>query len=146
MEQSPGDILFIEDNPHDVELTIRSLEKHNLANTVKCINDGEEAQDFLLGKGKYATGKPNVSPCLILLDLRLPKVDGLEILQQIRLHKHTSKTPVILLISSKEDREIVESHQLGINSYVDKPVSFESLSKAVAELGLYWVILNKQSD
>lgn len=138
----PIEILFVEDNPHEAELTIRSLKKHNLANTLKHIDDGAEALDFIFANGVYADRKlaPNLK--LIILDLKLPKIDGLEILRQIKNDPRTQSIPVAILTSSQEEKDIIESYKLGVNSYIVKPVNFESFSRAVADLGLYWKILN----
>jgi len=136
------EILLIEDNPFEAELTIRNLKKHNLANKLLHIDDGAEALDFIFSNGKYA-GNGIQTPKLILLDLKLPKVDGLEILRQIKNNPSTRMIPVVVLTSSKEERDIVESFKLGVNSYIVKPVDFESFSKSVAELGMYWMILNQ---
>ncbi|WP_276502760.1 response regulator [Terrimonas pollutisoli] len=137
-------ILFVEDNHHEAELTIRSLQKHNLANTVKHIDDGAEALDFIFSRGVYANRQNSPQPKLIILDLKLPKVDGLEILRQLKSHEETKKIPVVVLTSSKEERDVIESYKLGVNSYIVKPVNFETFTKAVADLGLYWVILNQR--
>lgn len=136
------EILLVEDNPHEAELTIRSLKKHNLANNLKHIDDGAEALDFIFARGNYSGNGISLHPKLILLDLKLPKVDGLEILRQIKADERTRMIPVAVLTSSKEDRDVIESYSLGVNSYIVKPVNFESFSKAIAELGLYWLILN----
>jgi two-component system response regulator len=144
MDQHEIEILLIEDNPYEAELTIRSLKKHNLANKLLLIDDGEEALDFIFSKGKYE-GQQFVNPKLILLDLKMPKVDGMEILRQLKSNEPTRKIPVVVLTSSREESDIIESYKLGVNSYIVKPVNFESFTKAVAELGLYWVILNQHS-
>lgn len=143
MEPKQVEILLIEDNPDEAELTIRSLKKYNLANKLMHIDDGAEALDFIFSKGKYADKKELLNPKLILLDLKLPKVDGLEILRQIKSNERTKTIPVTILTSSKEEKDIVESYKWGVNSYIVKPVNFESFTKAVAELGLYWLILNE---
>jgi two-component system response regulator len=145
MEPNQIEVLLVEDNPHEAELTIRSLKKHNLANKLLHIDDGEEALEFIFSRGRYASDKPTFAPKLVLLDLKLPKVDGLEILKQIKADERTRTIPVAILTSSKEERDIIESYKLGVNSYIVKPVNFESFTKAVAELGLYWVILNQNS-
>jgi len=143
MEHNEVEILLIEDNPHEAELTIRSLKKYNLANRLLHIDDGEEALEFIFSKGRYAANKAPFSPKLVLLDLKLPKVDGLEILRQIKADDRTKAIPVAVLTSSKEEKDIIESYKLGVNSYIVKPVNFESFTKSVSELGLYWVILNQ---
>lgn len=136
------EILFIEDNHHEAELTLRSLKKHNLANTVKHIDDGAEALDFIFCKGVYSDREISQCPKLIILDLKLPKVDGLEILRQLKSDERTKMIPVVVLTSSKEEKDVVESYRLGVNSYIVKPVNFETFTTAVADLGLYWIILN----
>ena len=145
MEPNEVEILLVEDNPHEAALTIRSLKKHNLANKLLHIDDGAEALDFIFSKGKYAGNKSIFKPSLILLDLKLPKVDSLEILRQLKANERTSIIPVVILTSSKEENDIITSYQLGINSYIVKPVNFESFTKAVAELGMYWVLLNQHT-
>ena len=137
------EILLIEDNPHEAELAIRSLKKHNLANHLIHIDDGVEALDFIFSTGKYSDNGVNQLPKLILLDLKLPKVDGLEILRRIKSDKIRKVIPVVILTSSKEERDIVESYKLGVNSYIVKPINFDSFSKAIAELGFYWLIVNQ---
>lgn len=135
------DILLVEDNPTDAELAMRSLKKHNLTNHLVWVKDGEEALNFLFCKGEYAD---NIrTPKVVMLDLRLPKVDGLEVLRQIRENEKTKELPVVILTSSREDRDIVESYKLGVNSFVSKPVEFEEFVRTVSELGLYWVLVNK---
>ena len=141
-EQQEVEILFIEDNPHEAELTIRSLKKHNLINKLKHIDDGAEALDFIFSKGIYTGREHSFNPKLIILDLKLPKVDGLEILRQLKANERTRIIPVVVLTSSQEEKDVIESYRLGVNSYIVKPVNFESFGKAVADLGLYWVILN----
>lgn len=143
MGHNEVEILLIEDNPDEAELTIRGLKKYNLANSLLHIDDGEEALEFIFSKGKYAGNKDILQPKLILLDLKLPKVDGLQILRELKAHDSTKSIPVAILTSSKEERDIIESYKLGVNSYIVKPVNFESFTKAVSELGLYWVILNQ---
>lgn len=143
MEHHEVEILLIEDNPEEAELTIRGLKKYNLANKLLHIDDGEEALEFIFSTGKYAENKAPLHPKLILLDLKLPKVDGLQILREIKANEATKTIPVAVLTSSKEEKDIIESYKLGVNSYIVKPVNFESFTKAVSELGLYWVILNQ---
>ena len=137
------EILLVEDNPNDAELTIRALKKHNLANNLEWVKDGAEALDFLFSAGKYLARNNFALPKVVLLDLRLPKVDGMEVLRKIREDARTHLMPVVVLTSSKEDRDIAESYQIGVNSYVSKPVNFDEFVKAVAELGMYWLLLNK---
>ncbi|MDO8351310.1 MAG: response regulator [Gallionella sp.] len=136
------DILLVEDNPTDAELALRALKKHNLANQVEWVRDGAAALDFLFRRGDYAV-REITQPHLVLLDLRLPKVDGLEVLQQMRAYEHTRLIPVVVMTSSGEERDIVASYQFGANSFVSKPVAFEEFARTVAELGLYWMLVNK---
>jgi two-component system, response regulator len=137
------EILLVEDNPNDVELTLRALKKNNLTNKVHVVKDGAEALEYIFATGAYAGRDSNHSPRVILLDLKLPKVDGLEVLRQIKSNERTKMIPVVVLTSSKEERDLVESYKLGANSYITKPVDFESFVKAVKELGLYWLLLNQ---
>jgi CheY-like chemotaxis protein len=136
------EILLVEDNPTDAELTMRALKRKNMANQVVWVKDGEEALDFIFATGEYSHRNPDDLPKLILLDLRMPKVDGLEVLQRIKAEENTRKIPVVVLTSSKEDRDIVESYELGVNSYVSKPVEFDQFIDAVSTLGFYWMLIN----
>ena len=136
-------VLLVEDNPRDIELTVRALKKHNLANKLHVVKDGAEALDFIFATGAYANRKIENAPKVILLDLKLPKVDGLEVLRKIRSDERTKYIPVVVVTSSQEERDIVQSYKLGANSFVTKPVEFENFAQAVAELGLYWLLLNK---
>jgi CheY-like chemotaxis protein len=144
-ENNQLEILLIEDNHHEAELTIRSLKKHKLANKLKHIDDGAEALDFIFSRGAFSGKEISSNPKLILLDLKLPKVSGLEILRQLKADERTQMIPVVVLTSSQEERDVVESYRLGVNSYIVKPVNFESFGKAIAEIGLYWLILNHNS-
>jgi len=137
------EILLVEDNPTDAELCIHALKKHNLANQLEWVKDGAEALDFLFKRGAYADHNANCVPKVILLDLRLPKVDGLEVLRAVKSDELTRNIPVVIMTSSKEDRDVAESYKLGANSYVSKPVVFEEFVKVVAELGLYWLLINR---
>ena len=137
------EILLVEDNPADAELATRALKKNNLANKLVWVKDGAEALDLLFGKGNYAGREQNNVPHVILLDLRLPKVDGLEVLRIIKNDERTKYIPVVVLTSSKEDRDVAESYKLGVNSYISKPVAFEAFARTVAELGMYWLLLNR---
>ena len=137
------EILLVEDNPNDVELTLRALKKYNITNKVHVVKDGAEALEYIFATGAYASRDINCIPKVILLDLKLPKVDGLEVLRQIKSNERTKLIPVVVLTSSKEERDLVESYRLGANSYITKPVDFESFVKAVSELGLYWLLLNQ---
>lgn len=134
------DIVLIEDNPFDVELTLRALKKYNFTNGIKVLNDGQEALDFFSTQ-YFPVGAG--CPLLILLDLKLPKVDGLEVLRTIRANENTKLIPVAVLTSSAEDRDRIESYQLGVNSYIVKPVEFDKFAKVVADIGFYWVLVNK---
>jgi two-component system, response regulator len=136
------DILLVEDNPHDAELTIRALKKYNLANNLVHLPDGVEALDFIFRKGKYE-GKEAANPRLILLDLKLPKLNGIEVLTELKKNEQTKTIPVVVLTSSMEQPDLDECYKLGVNSYVVKPVEFESFVKAVADLGMYWMVLNQ---
>ncbi len=143
MEERPVEILLVEDNPNDVELTLRALKKNNLANRIEVVRDGAEALDFIFCAGAYAQRNIDQAPKVILLDLKLPKVDGLEVLRQIKADPRTRAIPVVVLTSSREDRDIVESYNLGVNSYIVKPMDFEQFTEAVRQLGLYWLLLNQ---
>lgn len=134
------EILLVEDNPNDLELAIHAFQKHNFANTIEVARDGQEALDYLLGGNGRAAGTP---PKVILLDLKLPKVDGLEVLRQIRADPVLKHLPVVILTSSREERDIVESYNLGVNSYIVKPVDFDKFVDTVQTLGLYWLLLNE---
>jgi two-component system response regulator len=138
------DILLVEDNKSDAELTIRALKKKNLANNLIHLKDGEEALDFIFARGKYAGEVVDLFriPKVILLDLKMPKVNGIEVLEKIRAHEKTKKIPVVILTSSKEDPDIEACYALGVNSYIVKPVEFENFVKAVSDLGFYWLLLN----
>ena len=146
MNDNKVEILLVEDNPHDAELTIRALKKANLANQLIHLRDGAEALDFLFGKGLYADRNIGNKPKVILLDIKMPKVDGIEVLRQLKLHEATRTIPVVIMTSSKEEQDIITSYDLGVNSYVVKPVDFEGFAKAVSELGFYWLITNQAID
>lgn len=137
------DILLVEDNPDDAQLAIRALKKNNLANNLVHVWDGEEALDYLFAQGKFASRDPENLPRLVLLDLKLPKVDGLEVLREIKGNQQTCMIPVVVLTSSKEERDIIESYKLSVNSYIVKPVDFPGFVAAVKELGMYWLLLNE---
>jgi len=136
-------ILMVEDNPDDQTLILRTLRKNNIANEVVVASDGAEALDYLFGRGAHAGRDTSITPTVILLDLKLPKIDGLEVLKRVRGNERTKLLPTIILTSSDEERDIVESYRLGANSYVRKPVNFDQLSDAVRQLGLYWLLLNE---
>jgi two-component system, response regulator len=137
------DIILVEDNPADIEMTLDALKENNLANRVKVLKDGQEAVDYIFGTGKYKDGGMCDSPKLILLDLKLPKIDGLEILRRIRADERIKMITVVVLTSSVADKDRIESYKLGVNSYIVKPVGFDNFSHAVAEIGFYWALLNK---
>lgn len=140
---NPVEILLVEDNPNDVELTLHALRKHNLANRILVVRDGEEALDFLFCRGAYQDRDSSIPPKVVLLDLKLPKVDGLEVLRQIRGDERTRVLPVVILTSSRQERDVVESYKLGINSYIVKPVDFDQFTEAVRQIGCYWLLLNQ---
>ena len=137
------EILLIEDNPDDVEITLRAFQKYHLANKIHVVRDGEEALECLFGTGRYAEQSACLNTRLILLDLKLPKVDGLEVLQRCKSDPRTKNIPVVVLTSSREDRDLIDSYNLGVNSYVVKPVDFSQFVEAVRQLGLYWIMLNQ---
>ena len=137
------EILLVEDNPTDAELCMRALRKSNLANNLVWVKDGAEALDFLFATGEYSGRNVNCPPKVVLLDLRLPKVEGMEVLRRIKEDGRTRSIPVVVLTSSKEDRDVAESYKLGVNSYISKPVEFDAFSKTVSELGLYWLLVNR---
>ena len=143
MTEKPVEILLVEDNPNDVELTLLALKDNNLTNPVHVARDGAEALEFIFATGAYAGRSIDHAPKVILLDLKLPKVDGLEVLRQIKADSRTRTIPVVMLTSSREERDIVESYQLGVNSYITKPVDFDQFTQAVRTLGLYWLLLNQ---
>ena len=143
MQMGTIEILLVEDNPNDEELTLYALKKNKITNHIQVVHDGEEALEYLFCTGAYSHRKINEPPKVVLLDLKLPKVDGLEVLGKIKADKRTKTIPVIMLTSSQEERDIVESYQLGVNSYIVKPLDFEQFIDAVRQLGLYWMLLNK---
>jgi len=142
-ERQPVEILLVEDNAHDLELTLRALRKVKLENHIEVARDGAEALDFIFGEGRWHGRSVNEPPKLILLDLKLPKVDGLEVLQKIKADARTRSIPVVILTSSQEQHDVLGSYQLGVNSYIVKPVNVERFFAAVAQLGLYWLLLNQ---
>lgn len=137
------EILLVEDNPTDVELTLRGLKKHNLVNKVCVLRDGAEALEYLFATGEFASRDTAEIPKIILLDLKLPKIDGLEVLREIKANEKTRLVPVVILTSSKEEKDIIESYRLGVNSYIVKPIDFDKFVQAMGELGLYWLLLNQ---
>ena len=136
-------ILLVEDNPDDVDLNLRALKKNKILNRVIVARDGAEALDYLFGTGAYAGRDLSEMPQVVLLDLKLPKIDGLEVLQRLRADDRTKLLPVVIMTSSNEDRDLIESYRLGANSYVRKPVDFTEFAEAVRQLGLYWLLLNE---
>ena len=136
-------ILLVEDNPDDVELTLHALKKNKIANPVKIVRDGQEALDYLYHKGKYESMAYDL-PNVILLDLKLPKVDGIEVLQRIKSDRKTKLIPVVVLTSSKEESDLLRSYDLGVNSYIRKPVDFDQFVETVRHIGFYWMLINEQ--
>jgi two-component system response regulator len=144
MNHNAVDILLVEDNPEDAEMTIHQLQKHNMANHLFHVRDGEEALDFIFGEGKFSGQQEEiVSPKLILLDIKMPKVSGIEVLEKIKSDNRTKRIPVVMLTSSKEDPDIRQCYELGANSYIVKPVNFEGFAQAILNLGFYWLLLNQ---
>jgi CheY-like chemotaxis protein len=137
------EILLVEDNPNDVELTLRALKKNHLANNVLVVTDGAQALDFIFRTGAYAGRSANNNPKIVLLDLKLPKVNGIEVVRKIKSDKETKTIPIVVLTSSEEEKDVTESYGLGVNSYIVKPVDFTKFSKVVADAGLYWLLINK---
>jgi len=135
-------ILLAEDNPQDVELTLTALDEHNLANEVVVVNDGAEALDYLYRRGKFSMRADN-DPAVVLLDLKMPKVDGLEVLRTIKKDDNLKTIPLVILTSSREEKDLVESYKLGVNAYVVKPVNFQQFIEAVKELGAFWAVVNE---
>ena len=144
MADAPVEILLVEDNPSDVELALHALERHNLANRIRVARDGAEALDLIFGDGAYADRKAEDRPRVILLDLKLPLVDGIEVLRKLKGDERTRTIPVVVLTSSHEDRDLAQCYELGVNSYITKPVNFEQFAEAVRQLGMYWVLLNER--
>lgn len=143
MPTRPRSILLVEDNPADEALTLRVMERNRIANSIDVVRDGQEALDYLFCEGEYAHRDPCVLPQVVLLDLKLPKIDGHEVLRRIRLDERLKTLPVVIMTSSTEERDIATSYSLGANSYVQKPVDFEQFSEAIKQLGLYWLVLNQ---
>ncbi len=136
-------ILLVEDNPDDVELTLRALKQYHVKNEITVVRDGAEALDYLFVTGAYADRDANIMPAVVILDLKLPKVNGLEVLQRMRADERTELTPVVVLTSSKEEQDVVNSYKFGANSYVQKPVDFSQFIEAARQLGLYWLVINE---
>ena len=141
--QELTEILLVEDDPRDARLVMRELELENSKRTIEVVRDGEEALDFLFCRGSFSSRSPMHPPGLILLDLKLPKVDGLQVLREIRENKETRSIPVVILTSSREERDVVESYRIGINSYIQKPVDFDKFRDTIKTLGLYWLEVNQ---
>jgi two-component system response regulator len=141
--QQAVEILLVEDNANDAELTLRALNKHNFINKVFHVKDGAEALEFIFATGQYADRNVDHLPKVLLLDLKLPKVSGIEVLRKLKADERTKTIPVVVLTSSKQDQDLIDTYDLGVNSYIVKPVEFESFLDAVAEVGLYWMMLNE---
>jgi CheY-like chemotaxis protein len=142
-ETNEIEILLVEDNQDDLDMALRSLRKANLTNQIQIVRDGAEALEFIFCQGSYAGRKFENPPKVILLDLKLPKIDGMEVLKRIKSDPRTKMIPVVILTSSKEQRDVIESYNLGVNSYIVKPVNFEQFAAAVRELGMYWLLHNQ---
>ena len=141
--EDPVEILLVEDSPHDAELTMHTLRRNHLANHLELVRDGEEALDFIFARGKYSNRSIENVPRVILLDLKLPKVDGLDVLRAIKSAARTRTIPVVVMTSSREEQDMMESYELGVNSYIVKPVDFGQFAEAIRQAGLYWVLLNQ---
>jgi CheY-like chemotaxis protein len=142
-EKNVVEILLVEDNPNDVELIMRALKKNGLANKVLVVGDGEQALEYMFVKGPFSGRDIVDKPKLIILDLKLPKIDGLEVLRRVKYDERTKNIPIVMLTSSKEESDVIESYRLGVNSYIVKPVEFDKFIKAVADVGLYWLVVNQ---
>jgi two-component system, response regulator len=142
-EESPVEILLVEDNPNDVELALRAFKKNKLVNRVYIVRDGEEALDYIFCRGNYVERNFNHTPKLILLDLKLPKIDGIEVLKQIKSDPRTNSIPVVVLTTSREECDVLETYRLGVNSYILKPVDFDQFVDSVRQIGFYWMLLNQ---
>jgi CheY-like chemotaxis protein len=140
------DILIVEDNPHDLELTLRALRKRGLVNRITTLMDGADALDFLFARGAWAHRDAADTPAVVFLDLKLPKIDGIEVLRQLKADERTRTIPIVVVTSSAEDRDRLESYSLGVNSFVVKPIEFEAFMKTIADLGFYWLAVNRRPD
>jgi two-component system response regulator len=143
MNNNDVEILLVEDNTYDAEMTIRALKKMNLANSLVRVQDGGEALDFLFGRGAFSSREISNRPRVILLDIKMPRIDGIEVLRQIKSNENTKTIPVVIMTSSKEDQDVITSYHLGANGYVVKPVDFEGFARAVSSLGFYWLLTNQ---
>ncbi|MFA5803475.1 MAG: response regulator [Melioribacteraceae bacterium] len=143
MEATPVDILLVEDNLTDVELALRALKKSGIANNIFVVNDGQDALDFIYCRNRFEQRKPNDAPKIILLDLKLPKMDGLEVLKTLKSDEEKMIIPVIVLTSSNQEKDMIESYKLGVNSYIQKPVDFDQFVESVKQIGMYWLLLNQ---
>lgn len=143
MTENGVEILLVEDNPNDVELTLHAFQRYNLANRIQVARDGVEALEFIFGAGGGGEDPPSGLPKVVLLDLKLPKINGLEVLQRLKSDPRTRVIPIVILTSSREERDVVESYQLGVNSYIVKPVDFDQFISAMRTLGMYWLLLNQ---
>jgi len=139
----PIEILLVEDNPNDLELTLHALEKHNVANKIHVVRDGEEALDFLFCRGAFSHRTFESPPKVVLLDLKLPKIDGLEILRAVKSDPRTKAVPIVVMTSSKQQRDLVESYNCGVNSYIQKPINFTEFQEVIRQLGYYWLAINQ---
>lgn len=146
MAENEPEMLLVEDNANDVELTLHALRRSNISNRVQVVRDGAEALDFLLCRGKYADRAGQADPKVILLDLKLPLVGGLEVLRQIKANARTRRIPVVVLTSSKEEPDIASAYDLGVNSYIVKPVDFDQFTESIRALGMYWLVLNQAPE
>lgn len=142
MNEAPVEILLVEDDPNDLELTLHTLRENKIANRIQVARDGAEALEFIFRTGRYAARR-HEHPRVVLLDLKLPLVDGLEVLRRVKQHPRTRTIPIVVLTSSQEERDVVESYRLGVNSYLVKPVNFDKFAETVRSLGLYWLLLNE---
>jgi len=143
MARQPVEILLAEDNAEDAEMTMRALRRNHLANQLHWVKDGAEALDYLFCRGQYADRDAARPPKLVLLDIKMPKVDGIEVLRRLKQHQSTRAIPVVVMTSSNEERDVIESYRLGVNSYIVKPVQFDQFIETVAKIGLYWLLTNR---